>query len=98
MDADDAAAAADTPAGGAAHQGSATPLEQALARTLHAILQCAPGAIAATKGLMARARLERPADLVDDAAQIFAAAAKGREGLEGTTAFLQKRPPKWAPQ
>ena len=73
-------------------------LDAALAATLAQTLRCAPGAIAATKALMARALHTPAADLVDDAARIFAAAARGPEGLEGMTAFLQKRAPAWAPR
>jgi isohexenylglutaconyl-CoA hydratase len=73
-------------------------LDAALAATLAQILRCAPGAIAATKSLMARALHTPAADLVDDAAHIFAQAARGPEGVEGMTAFLQKRSPSWAPQ
>ena len=73
-------------------------LDAALAATLAQILRCAPGAIAATKSLMARALHTPAADLVDAAAHIFAQAARGSEGVEGMTAFLQKRSPSWAPQ
>ncbi|NJD31995.1 MAG: enoyl-CoA hydratase/isomerase family protein [Gammaproteobacteria bacterium] len=73
-------------------------LEAALARILGDILNCAPGALAATKALIARARWEKPAELVRDAATAFARAALGPEGIEGTTAFLQKRKARWAPQ
>jgi isohexenylglutaconyl-CoA hydratase len=73
-------------------------LDAALAATLAQVLRCAPGAIAATKSLMARALHTPAADLVDDAAQLFARAARGLEGVEGMTAFLQKRSPSWAPQ
>jgi isohexenylglutaconyl-CoA hydratase len=73
-------------------------LDAALAATLAQVLRCAPGAIAATKALMARALHTPAADLVDDAAQLFARAARGPEGVEGITAFLQKRSPSWAPQ
>jgi len=73
-------------------------LDAALAATLAQILRCAPGAIAATKSLMARALHAPAADLVDDAARLFAQAARGPEGIEGMTAFLQKRPPSWAPR
>jgi isohexenylglutaconyl-CoA hydratase len=72
-------------------------LGAALQRTLGDILQCAPGAVAATKALMAQARLQAPASLVQAAAQVFSAAVLGAEGLEGTTAFLQKRPAAWVP-
>ena len=47
---------------------------------------------------MARALHAPAADLVDDAARVFAQAARGPEGIEGMTAFLQKRAPAWAPQ
>ena len=70
-------------------------LDAALAATLAQILRCAPGAIAATKELMAQAQHTPAADLVDDAARLFARAARGPEGLEGTMAFLQKRAAKW---
>ena len=73
-------------------------LDAALAATLAQTLRCAPGAIAATKALMARALHAPAADLVDDAARVFAQAARGPEGIEGMAAFLQKRSPSWAPQ
>ena len=73
-------------------------LDAALAATLAQTLRCAPGAIAATKALMARALHTPAADLVDDAARVFAAAARGPEGTEGMTAFLQTRAPAWAPR
>jgi isohexenylglutaconyl-CoA hydratase len=75
--------------------GTAT-VQTVLDRVLTDILACAPGALAATKALMARARLEAPQSLVQDAAAIFSHAAMGPEGLEGMTAFIQKRKPHWA--
>jgi isohexenylglutaconyl-CoA hydratase len=77
------------------HTGAA--LDAALAQVLFDILQCAPGAVAATKALIAKARFQSPASLVQEAAQVFSAAALGPEGLEGTTAFLQKRKATWCP-
>jgi isohexenylglutaconyl-CoA hydratase len=71
-------------------------IDVALAAVLTDIQACAPGAVAATKALMAKARLTEPANLVQEAALIFSRAAQGPEGLEGTTAFLQKRKPNWA--
>ena len=79
-------------------QDDGAALEAALAATLAQVLRCAPGAIAATKALMARALYTPAADLVDDAARAFAQAARGSEGLEGMAAFLQKRSPSWAPR
>jgi len=75
--------------------------EAGLAATLSAVLDdiiaCAPGAVAATKRLIAQARLAPPESLIDEAAAAFSLAAQGSEGIEGTTAFLQKRKPSWAP-
>jgi isohexenylglutaconyl-CoA hydratase len=73
-------------------------LDNAVAAVLAEILQCAPGAVAATKGLMAKARFHTAGSLVQEAARVFSDAALGAEGLEGTTAFLQKRKASWAPQ
>ena len=72
-------------------------LDNALAAVVHEILQCAPGAVAATKALMAKARFHAPASLVHEAAEVFSKAALGPEGLEGTTAFLAKRKASWVP-
>jgi len=71
-------------------------LQAQLDTVLADILACAPGALAATKALMAQARLREPQDLVQSAAAIFSQAAQGPEGLEGMTAFIQKRKPQWA--
>ncbi len=62
------------------------------------MMACAPGAIATTKKLLARARLEAPQDLIEDAAQLFSQAIQSAEGQEGTAAFMQKRQPSWVPQ
>jgi isohexenylglutaconyl-CoA hydratase len=76
---------------------AADQLDTALARVLGDILQCAPGAVAATKALIAKARFQSPASLVQEAAEVFSRAALGAEGSEGTTAFLQKRKASWVP-
>lgn len=73
-------------------------LGEALDRVLGDILACAPGAVAATKALIAKARFTPPAALVDEAARVFSAAALGSEGVEGTMAFIQKRKARWVPQ
>lgn len=72
-------------------------VESALQTVLADILACAPSALAATKALMAKARWNAPAALVDEAAALFSRAIQGPEGQEGTSAFLQKRKPTWAP-
>lgn len=76
----------------------AADLQTQLDQVLADILACAPGALAATKALMARARLVPAQDLVADAAAVFSRAAQGPEGIEGMTAFIQKRKPNWALQ
>lgn len=73
-------------------------LDLALARTLHEILQNAPQAVAATKALIAKARLHSAASLIQEAAEVFSRAALSPEGTEGQTAFLQKRKANWMPQ
>jgi isohexenylglutaconyl-CoA hydratase len=73
-------------------------LDHALAHVVGEILQCAPGAVAATKALIAKARLHAPATLLHEAAEAFARAALGPEGIEGTSAFLAKRKASWVPQ
>jgi isohexenylglutaconyl-CoA hydratase len=84
---------------GLAHAVSGAAMLQAvLDQTLADILACAPGALAATKALMQHARFHAAADLVADAAAVFAHSAQGAEGIEGMTAFIQKRKPTWAPQ
>lgn len=72
-------------------------LDATVVRIVHDILQCAPGAVAATKALLARARHTAPADLVGEAARVFSRALTGPEGTEGTIAFVHKRKPSWAP-
>jgi isohexenylglutaconyl-CoA hydratase len=72
-------------------------LDAALDRTVQAILRCAPGAVATTKALLARACHHAPAALVHEAAEAFSAAVLGPEGIEGTSAFVAKRAPRWAP-
>jgi isohexenylglutaconyl-CoA hydratase len=77
---------------------AAGALDHALADVLAEILQCAPGAVAATKALMAHARFHAPASMVRHAAEVFSQAALGPEGVEGTTAFLAKRKANWVPR
>jgi isohexenylglutaconyl-CoA hydratase len=60
------------------------------------ILRCAPSAVAATKALLLRVGNEPIAPLMRDAANVFAAAARGPEGREGVAAFLEKRSPMWS--
>ncbi|MBI5256132.1 MAG: enoyl-CoA hydratase/isomerase family protein [Burkholderiales bacterium] len=73
-------------------------LDRAVERVVGDILRCAPGAIAATKALLSKTRFVAAAALVPEAAAVFSRAVLGPEGVEGTTAFVQKRSPGWAPQ
>ena len=77
---------------------AASALDRAVATVVGEILQCEPGAVAATKALIREARLHNAASLVHEAAETFSRAALGAEGVEGTTAFLQKRKASWVPQ
>lgn len=71
-------------------------LEERLEQQLSQVLRCAPGANAATKALLL-ASVDQPlGPLLDQAAEDFAQAVTGAEGLEGTLAFVQKRKPAWA--
>ena len=49
-----------------------------------------------TKALLHRTLNEPLHELLDDAAQQFANAVGGEEGVEGTMAFIQKRLPNWS--
>ncbi len=71
-------------------------LEALIAATINQILKCAPGAVAETKRLMLRAATAMPmTELLDHAADSFAAAVRSDEGHEGTSAFVDKRKPSW---
>lgn len=84
---------------GLVHELHATgALDHALEAVLHDILRCAPGAVAASKALVAQARWQPATALVAQAAEVFSRAALGPEGVEGTTAFLERRPAAWAPR
>jgi isohexenylglutaconyl-CoA hydratase len=78
-----------------AHADAAS-LEAALERVLGEVMRCAPGAIAATKRILLESHRGEPGALIDEAARLFAAAARGPEGQEGTMAFIEKRLPAWA--
>ena len=77
-------------------EASAAGLEQRLGEVLGQVRQCAPGANAATKALLLATEQEALGPLLDRAAEQFAAAVTGAEGIEGTMAFVQKRAARWA--
>jgi isohexenylglutaconyl-CoA hydratase len=83
---------------GLVHEVTTTEgLQTAVDKVLSDILTCAPGALAATKALMQRARFAPASTLIEDAAATFAQSAQSAEGIEGMTAFIQKRKPNWTP-
>jgi isohexenylglutaconyl-CoA hydratase len=71
-------------------------IDELLEAALERIRHCAPGATAETKALLHRAGHEPMHTLLDEAAEAFATAVRGKEGQEGTLAFMQKRKPAWA--
>jgi isohexenylglutaconyl-CoA hydratase len=86
----------DAAAVGLADIYSETDGQAELSALLHAVERCAPGANAETKRLLRACRQETPEAYIEIAARSFAAAARGPEGREGLSAFLEKRPPAWA--
>jgi isohexenylglutaconyl-CoA hydratase len=75
---------------------SSEAIEARLQQCLSQVRSCAPQANAQTKALLLAAENEALGPLLDRAAEQFAAAVTGAEGIEGTMAFVQKRAPKWA--
>ncbi|WP_410021964.1 MULTISPECIES: enoyl-CoA hydratase/isomerase family protein [unclassified Pseudomonas] len=73
-------------------QGLAERLDEVLGQ----VLRCAPGANARTKALLLGSVGQPLGPVLDQAAQWFAEAVAGEEGIEGTQAFVQKRKPRWA--
>jgi isohexenylglutaconyl-CoA hydratase len=71
-------------------------LEREIASVLAQVRRCAPGAIAATKHIMLQTGSVELGKQLDEAAKLFAEAARGPEGIEGMTAFIGKRKPGWA--
>ena len=74
----------------------AAGLEATLKEILVDIGRCAPGANAATKRLLLASLTTPRGKLLDQAAKDFAACLRGDEGREGVSAFLEKRPTRWA--
>jgi len=70
-------------------------LEARLKTVLNDIGRCAPGADAATKRVMLDSLVKHLPDVLDQAADAFAAQLRGEEGQEGVKAFLEKRPAAW---
>ena len=86
---------------GIAHVAAAdtAALDVAVRDVCNQVLKCAPGAVAVTKQLMLRASGRTSmSELLDQAAESFAAAVRSPEGKEGTRAFVEKRKPSWLAQ
>ena len=83
---------------GVVHEVADSPaeLDKKLAEVLGEIRRCAPNANRATKQLVLDVGHVPIDELLDRAAGEFAKAVASEEGQEGTLAFVQKRPPKWA--
>lgn len=62
------------------------------------VLQCAPGAVAATKALILNLPNMSRTETADAAAAVFADRLTSDEGREGVMSFAQKRKPNWAEQ
>lgn len=77
-------------------EADAQALAERVSEVLEQVRQCAPGANAATKALLLASESEPLGPLLDRAAGLFATAAMGAEGSEGTLAFVRKRSPSWA--
>lgn len=73
-------------------------LEEGLTAVLASIGRCAPGANAATKRILFESLALPLPDVLDRAAEVFAACLRGSEGREGVQAFLEKRAPAWVPK
>ena len=70
-------------------------LNQQLRQAINLALKCAPKANQITKALL-HAVAEQPMDKLLDQAAVDFASAVADEGREGASAFIQKRPAKWA--
>jgi isohexenylglutaconyl-CoA hydratase len=85
---------------GVVHEAHAdvASLDAALTRVIGEVTRCAPGAIAVTKRILAESYRHNGATpaLIEEAASLFAIAARSAEGQEGTLAFIEKRLPAWA--
>lgn len=74
----------------------AESLEKRLNHMLADIRRCAPGANRATKELLIQSRHTGRAQMFTLGANAFARSLHGLEVKEGTAAFFEKRPPRWA--
>lgn len=73
-------------------------LDDEVAAVVADLKAAGPGALAATKRLLAQVPEMRVADAFDWTAQLSAELFASEEAREGMAAFLEKRPPSWAPE
>lgn len=71
-------------------------LESRLQKTLVELHRCGPKANRTTKCIIKNVGKKPLSTLLDEAADAFSQAVQSDEGVEGTTAFISKRLPKWA--
>jgi methylglutaconyl-CoA hydratase len=70
-------------------------LDDGVNRVLDALLQGAPGALAAAKNLVNEVAHLSPSEALPFTADLLAKLRASEEAREGMTAFLEKRPPSW---
>jgi methylglutaconyl-CoA hydratase len=70
-------------------------LDAGVNRVLDALLQGAPGALAAAKNLVSEVAHLSPSEALPFTADLLAKLRASEEAREGMTAFLEKRPPSW---
>jgi methylglutaconyl-CoA hydratase len=66
-------------------------------RIVHALLTSAPEAVGIAKRLIAQVAEKSPEDAMSLTVRTIAERRASEEAREGLTAFLEKRPPSWAP-
>jgi isohexenylglutaconyl-CoA hydratase len=71
-------------------------LEEAVRQQVAELRHCAPGAIAAIKGLLFEVATKPLDDTVAYRANLLNSLRTGAEAQEGMMAFMQKRPAAWA--
>ena len=72
-------------------------LDDDIKEVIEHALRCAPEAVAVSKKLLRDARFMHSDTLVEHAANLFVDAVTGKEGAEGTLAFVEKRKANWMP-
>jgi methylglutaconyl-CoA hydratase len=75
----------------------ATELDGAVDRYVSALLRAAPGAVAGTKALLRRPTAATFGDHLAELTALSLTYFRSPEGLEGVSAFRQKRDPSWIP-